>query len=61
MKTHNQEQLRNELIQLEEKQINILEKQTFCGITKAEQRKYEERQNRIRDLFIELQHLDQAA
>jgi hypothetical protein len=61
MKTHNREKLRNELIQLAEKQINTLEKQMFCGITEAEQRKYEERQDRIRDLFSELHHLDPAA
>ena len=61
METHNQEQLRNELIQLTEKQINTLEKRTFGGVTEAEQREYEERQERIRDLFIDLHHLDPAA
>jgi hypothetical protein len=61
METHNQEWLRNELIQLTEKQINTLEKRTFGGVTQAEQREYEERQERIRDLFIELHHLAPAA
>jgi len=61
METHNQEQVRNELIQLTEKQINTLEKQTFGGVTEAEQREYDDRQERIRDLFIELHHLDPAA
>ncbi len=61
METHNQEHLRSELIQLTEKQINTVEKQTFGGVTRAEQREYEERQERIRDLFIELHHLDPAA
>jgi len=61
MKTHNQEQLRNELIQLAEKQIHTLEKHTFCGATEAEQREYDERLERIRDLFTELNHLDPAA
>ena len=61
MKTHNQEQVRNELIQLTEKQINTLEKRTFGGVTEAEQTEYEERQGRIRHLFIELHHLDPAA
>ena len=56
METRNQEHLRGELIQLTEKQISTLEKQTFCGITEAEQAKYEERQERIRDLFIEFHH-----
>jgi hypothetical protein len=61
METHNQEQLRNELIQLTERQIDTLEKRTFGGVTEAEQREYEERQERIRDLFTELHHLDPAA
>jgi len=61
METHNQEWLRNELIQLTEKQINTLEKRTFSRVTEAEQREYEERQERIRDLFIELHHLAPAA
>jgi hypothetical protein len=61
MKTHNQEQLRNELIQLTEKQINTLEKRTFGGITEVEQREYEERQESIRELAIELHRLDPAA
>ena len=61
METRNQEHLRSELIQLTEKQISTLEKQTFGAITEAEQSEYEERQERIRDLFIELHHLDPAA
>ena len=61
METHNQEQIRNELIQLTEKQITTLEKQTFGGVTRAEEREYEERQERIRNLFIELHHLAPVA
>ena len=61
METHNQEPLRAELIQLTEKQIDTLEKRTFAGVTEAEEREYEERQGRIRDLFIELHHLNSAA
>ena len=61
METHNQEQLRNELIQLTERQIDTLEKRTFGGITEAEQSEYEERQERIRDLFVDLHRLDPAA
>ena len=49
METHNQEQLRNELIQLTERQIDTLEKRTFGGVSEAEQRQYEGRQERIRD------------
>jgi hypothetical protein len=33
----------------------------FGGITEAEQREYDERQARIRDLFTELHHLALAA
>jgi hypothetical protein len=61
METQNQEHLRSELIQLTEKQISTLEKRTFGGVTEAELSEYEERQERIRDLFIELHHLDPAA
>jgi hypothetical protein len=61
MEARNQEQLRNELIQLTEKQIDTLEKRIFGGVTDAEQKEYEERQDRIRDLFIELHHLHPAA
>ena len=61
MEARNEEQLRNELIQLTEKQIDTLKKRIFGGVTDAEQREYEERQDRIRDLFIELHHLNPAA
>jgi len=57
METHNQEQLRNELIQLTEKQIGTLEKQTFGGVTESEEREFEERQDRIRDLFMKIHHV----
>ncbi len=61
METHNQEHLRSELIQLTEKQISTLEKRTFGGATEADLSEYEERQERIRDLLIELHHLEPAA
>jgi hypothetical protein len=61
METHNREHVRSELIQLTEKQISTLEKRTFGGVTQAELREYEERQERIRDLFTELHHLAPAA
>ena len=60
METHNPVLLRRELIQLTEMQIDTLEKPTFGGVTQAEQREYDERQERIRDLFTELHHLDPA-
>ncbi len=61
MHAHNQEPVRRELIQLTEKQISFLEKRTLVGLTEAELRQFEERQERIRHLFIELHHLDWAA
>jgi hypothetical protein len=61
METHSREHLRSELIQLTEEQISTLEKRTFGGVTETELRQYEERQERIRDLFAELHHLDRAA
>jgi hypothetical protein len=61
MERLNRENLRNELIQLTEKQIDTLEKQTFSGATEAELSEYEQRQERIRDLFSELYHLDRVA
>jgi hypothetical protein len=61
MQTHSQEHIRSELIQLTEKQISTMEKRTFGSVTEAELSEYDERQERIRDLFIELHHLDPAA
>ena len=58
METHNQEQLRSELLQLTEKQISTLEKRTSGDVTEAELSAFDERQGRIKELFIELHHLD---
>jgi len=61
MEVLNQDHVRSELIQLTEKQVSTLDKRKFVGLTEAELRQFEERQKRIRDLFIELHHLDLAA
>ena len=61
MEVLNQEHVRSELIQLTEKQVSTLEKRKFDGLTEAELRQFEKRQKRIRDLFMELHHLDWAA
>jgi hypothetical protein len=61
MERQDRELLRNELIQLTEKQIDASERRTYGSITQAEEREFEQRQERIRDLFIELHHLDRAA
>jgi len=41
--------------------VSTLEKRKFVGLTEAELRQFEKRQKRIRDLFMELHHLDWAA
>jgi hypothetical protein len=61
MDAHEREDFRSELIQLTEKQVSTLEKQTSTGLTEIELRQFEERQRRVRDLFIKLHHLDWAA
>ena len=48
-------QLRRELTQLIQKQIDTLEKETFGGATDAEHREYEQRQKHIDELYSELQ------
>jgi hypothetical protein len=55
------EQLQHEILQLADKQIDSLEKETFGGLTDAELRDYEERQERIHELCDELQYLDPGA
>jgi hypothetical protein len=54
MECHNQKQLCDELIELLGKQLDILEIETFCGLTATDRRKYEERGNRIHQLYDEL-------
>ena len=44
-----------------EKQIEILEKETFVGVTDAERRDYEERQDRIDELCGQFKHVNPAA
>jgi hypothetical protein len=61
MQTQNRELLSKELIQLTQKQIDATERRTYGSITQAEEREYEQRQERIRNLFTELHHLDRAA
>ena len=54
-------QLRRELTELIQKQIDTLGKETFGGATDAEHREYEQRQERINELYSELQLLKIAA
>jgi hypothetical protein len=54
-------QLRRELTQLIQKQIDTLGKETFGGATDAEHREYEQRQKRIDELYDKLYRLNAAA
>jgi hypothetical protein len=49
------------LVALIERQIESLEKETFGGLTDAERREYEERQERIDELCDQLRYLHPAA
>jgi hypothetical protein len=54
-------QLRGELVQLIEKQIETLAKESCDGLTDTELREYDERKKRIDALYDALQNLDSAA
>jgi hypothetical protein len=56
----NREQLLEELAQLREKQIQALRKGTYGGLTEAEQREFDDRHTRIRELLNELPDLKPA-
>ena len=53
--------LSRELIQLMEKQMYSLEKETFLGASDVERREYEQRQERIDHLCEKLQYLHPSA
>jgi hypothetical protein len=53
MKDHDPKQTRGELIQLLNKQLGTLEKETFGGLTTTERREYEVRRERIHQLYDE--------
>jgi len=52
---------RAELVDLIESQLNTLEKETFGVVTDAELCEYEDRRDRIRQLYAELIDRDAAA
>lgn len=52
---------RTELVDLLESQLNTLEKETFGAVTEAELCEYEDRRERIRQLYAELINRDAAA
>jgi hypothetical protein len=53
--------LPRELVQLMEKQIDSLERETFGGLTDVERGEYEERQERIDELCDKLRYGHPAA
>jgi hypothetical protein len=53
----NHDLLRIELLQLMEKQVDTLKKETFGSLTEEERRGYGDRQTRIHDLLSELYSL----
>jgi hypothetical protein len=61
MQNRNPKGFQQELVQLMEKQIEILEKETFVGVTDAERRDYEERQDRIDELCGQFKQVNPAA
>jgi hypothetical protein len=54
-------QLRGELVQLIEKQIEALAKETCNRLTEKELREYDDRKKRIDELYASLYNLDSAA
>jgi hypothetical protein len=61
MRFRDLKQLRGELVQLIEKQIETLAKQTCDSLTDTELREYDDRKKRIDDLYDTLHTLDSAA
>jgi hypothetical protein len=61
VKDHDPKQPRDELIQLLEKQLDTLEKEIFGGLTTTEQLEFEERRERIYQLYDEFFNLGIAA
>jgi hypothetical protein len=54
-------QVRGELVQLIEKQIEIIAKDTCQNLTDMELREYDDRKKRIDELYDALHRLDSAA
>ena len=55
------EQIRTELLALIEKQVEVLERDTFVGLTDVERYEYDARQDRIHELHAKLGQLTTAA
>ena len=54
-------QVRGELVELIEKQIETLAKETCDSLTATELREYDDRKKRIDELYDQLHNLDSAA
>lgn len=54
MPSHDTQQVRSELIGLLDAQLHVLEKETFGSVTEAELCEYEDRHDRICELYDEL-------
>ena len=61
MPFHDMRQVRSELIVLLEAQLDVLEKETFGGVSEAELCEYEDRHDRICELYDELLERESAA
>ncbi|HXM20096.1 MAG TPA: hypothetical protein VN948_02380 [Terriglobales bacterium] len=61
MRFRDLKQLRGELVQLIEKQIETLAKETCNTLTDTELREYDDRKKRIDELYDTLRTLDSAA
>ena len=61
MRFRDLKQLRGELVQLIEKQIETLAKETCDSLTDTELREYDDRKKRIDELYGTLHTLDSAA
>jgi hypothetical protein len=61
MRYRDPKQVRTDLIQLIEKQIAILAKETCESLTETELGEYEDRKKRIDELYESLSSLDSAA
>jgi hypothetical protein len=58
---HDRKEVRGELVNLIEKQIEMLAKESCYGLTEAELREYDDRRKRIDELYDALHQLDLAA
>jgi DNA-binding MarR family transcriptional regulator len=61
LRCRDRKDLRDELVKLIEKQIEMLAKQSCDSLTEVELREYDDRRERIEELYDALGHLDFAA